>query len=87
MTMLKKIEAARNDAIKAMTLNDVEAAAIAIMNGSVLPKCAAEATKAFVAKMNSDCAAFNQLMVEFHLRRMEIADAHSAALDYFDAIA
>lgn len=87
MTMLKKIEAARNEAIKAMTLNEVEEAAIAIMNGSVLPKFASDATKAFVAKMNRDCAAFNQLMVEFHLRRMEIADAHSAALDYFDATA
>ena len=70
-----------------MTLNEVEEAAIAIMNGSVLPKFASDATKAFVAKMNRDCAAFNQLMVEFHLRRMEIADAHSAALDYFDATA
>lgn len=87
MTILKKIEAARNEEIKAMTLNEVAAAAIAIMNGSVLPKCAAEATKEFVAKMNSDCAAFNQLMVEYHLRRLEIADAHSAANDYFEAIA
>ena len=86
-TLLQTIESARNETIKAMSAAEIECAAIAIMSGSKLPTNAAQATKAFISGMNAACAQFNQLMVEYHLRRMEIKMAADAANDYFDALA
>ena len=74
-TRLAVINAARNPELKGKTHPEIDALAKKIlmsMSGSE-------------PLTNEGCAYFNQVMIEYHLARVEIDFAHDAAMDYFDA--
>lgn len=67
-TRIAIIDKARNEDLKGKSHSEINAIAKSILSG-----------KNFT---NEECAYFNQVMIEYHLARMEIDDAYDSALDY-----
>ena len=80
-TTLASIEAARNEAFKVMSFNEVREAMIAHMSGNSL-KSTYGAEDA--ANMNSGAVIGNQLLIEYALHTNDLRTAAEAAADVFD---
>ena len=83
-TTIAKIESARNEAFKAMTFNEVEAALSAHMTGAKLKDVY---TASDIRELNTDAVIGNQLIIEYSLHINDLRSAAEAAADVAETLA
>jgi len=86
-TMLKTIQTARSDSLKALSFAEIEAALNATMTNHELPTMGTVITKTMVDDANASAKLLAQLFIEYHLYRTEFKDALDFAKDYHDMTA